>query len=246
MTAMSVRLEFGSLAVEGRVSPETSGRVPPSVSVVIPTYNRAASLERCLRALPEDVEVVIVDDGSTDSTGSVPARVRHPRLRYLRKENGGPASARNLGIRNSSGSLVAFTDDDCLPSPGWARSLATRLHQEPSDVAGVGGRVLPLRRGLIGRYSTFHRILEPPSSCSYLVTANCIYRREALERVGGFDESIRRPGGEDPDLAFRVRAHGYRLVFEPTAVVRHEYRENPFDFVRTFYRYGRGCANVVV
>jgi glycosyltransferase involved in cell wall biosynthesis len=242
---MSVRSEFGSLAAKGRASSEASERVPPSVSVVIPTYNRAASLERCLRALPENVEVVIVDDGSTDSTESVPGRVRHPRLRYLRKENGGPASARNVGIRNSSGASVAFTDDDCLPTPGWVESLATRLQQEPPDVAGVGGRVLPLRRGLIARYSTFHRILEPPPSCSYLVTANCMYRREALEEVVGFDEAIRRPGGEDPELSFRVRAHGYRLVFEPTAVVRHEYRENLLDFVRTFYRYGRGCANVV-
>jgi glycosyltransferase involved in cell wall biosynthesis len=242
---MSVRSEPGSAADIGRTCSEAGWRSPTSVSVVIPTYNRAASLERCLRALPDDIEVVVVDDGSTDSTRFVPARVRHPRLRYLRKENGGPASARNIGICNSSGASVAFTDDDCLPSPSWVRALATRLHQEPPDVAGVGGRVLPLRRGLVARYSTFHCILEPPPSCSYLVTANCIYRREALEKVGGFDESIRRPGGEDPELAFRVRAHGYRLVFEPTAVVRHEYRENPFDFVRTFYRYGRGCANVV-
>lgn len=215
------------------------------LSVVIPTYNRGESLTRCLRALSPEVEVVVVDDGSSDETPHVPARVGHPRLRYIRQGNAGPASARNLGARVARGDILAFTDDDCVPSPGWTQALAVRLADEPDEVGGVGGRVLPVRRGLISRYSTFHRILEPPGSLSYLVTANCAYRREAFEAVGGFDEAIRKPGGEDPDLAFRVRAKGYRLAFEPSAVVHHDYRENPLDFARTFYRYGRGCAHVM-
>lgn len=217
----------------------------PSTSVVIPTFNRAASLERCLRALPLDLEVVVVDDGSTDGTPGVPERVSHPRLRFIRKSNGGPATARNRGTRTATGSIIVFTDDDCVPSPGWPWPLVDRLSREPPSVGGVGGRVLPLGNGLVSRYSTFHRILEPPQSCSYLVTANCAYRREAFEAVGGFDESIRKPGGEDPDLAFRVRARGYGLAFEPSALVRHDYRENPLDLARTFYRYGKGCAHVV-
>ena len=216
-----------------------------NLSVVIPTYNRASSLERCLRALPADVEAIVVDDGSADGTSTVPGRVGHPLLHYVRKENSGPASARNLGARVARGDILAFTDDDCVPALGWAQALAERLAREPNSVGGVGGRVLPLGSGLVSRYSTFHRILEPPASCSYLVTANCAYRREAFEAAGGFDEAIRKPGGEDPDLAFRVRAKGYRLVHEPSAVVHHDYRENPLDFARTFYRYGKGCAHVV-
>ena len=215
------------------------------VSVIIPTFNRARILERCLRALPRDVEVVVVDDGSSDGTASVPAQVGHPLLTYVWKENGGPAAARNLGAELASGEILVFTDDDCVAMPGWPWPLANRLFREPSSVGGVGGRVLPLADGWVGRYSTFHHILEPPPSCSYLVTANCAYRRKAFDGADGFDESIRKPGGEDPDLAFRVRARGYRLAFEPAAVVRHDYRENPLDFARTFYRYGKGCAHVV-
>ncbi len=215
------------------------------VSVVIPTYNRARPLERCLRALPAGVEIVVVDDGSTDRTAEISRRFPHDGLRYARKENGGPASARNLGASIASGDILLFTDDDCVPAPDWAQALTDRLTREPAVVGGVGGRVLPLGSGTISRYFTFHRILEPPDSCSYLVTANCAYRRSAFEAAGGFDESIQTPGGEDPDLAFRIRSRGYRLAFESSAVVHHDYRENPLDFARTFYRYGKGCAHVV-
>lgn len=215
------------------------------VSVVIPTYNRADSLTRCLESLPWDVEVIVIDDGSTDHTPQVVQAVKHPRLRYIRKPNGGPASARNVGIRHAHGGVVAFTDDDCVPTPEWPHRLADRLLREPTSVGGVGGTVLPLKDGWVSRYSTFHRILEAPPSCSYVVTANCAYRCDVLDLVGGFNETIRRPGGEDPELAFRVRRVGYTLVHEPSAVVHHDYRESLSDFARTFYRYGRGCAHIV-
>ncbi len=215
------------------------------VTVVIPTFNRASSLERCIRALPSDVEVIVADDGSTDETALVSDRVSHPQLHFVRKGNGGPASARNLGIHHAHGDVVAFTDDDCVPAPRWPHQLAERLRSEPATVGGVGGAVLPLKDGWISRYSTFHRILEAPPSISYLVTANCAYRRAVLNMVGGFDETIRTPGGEDPELAFRVRKAGYTLVHEASAVVHHDYRESLLDFAKTFYRYGRGCARVV-
>ena len=215
------------------------------VSVVIPTFNRKQSLVRCLANMPRDVEVVVVDDGSTDGTAEAVKEIGHPHLVYVRRANGGPASARNTGIELASGDYVAFTDDDCLPIAPWPWPLVERLEQEGPQCAGVGGRVRPLKDGVISRYYTFHRILEPPDSCSYLVTANCVYWREVLLSVGGFDSRIRHPGGEDPCLSFDVRRLGYTLVFEPDAVVMHDYRESFSDFWKTFYRYGRGCAHVL-
>lgn len=219
--------------------------MPVSVSVVIPTYNRRDCLVRCVSSLPYDVQVVVVDDGSTDGTEQARGQLDHPNLLYVRQTNKGPASARNLGIKEASGGYIAFTDDDCVPAAGWPWPLVEAISDGGEEVAGVGGRVLPLRRGLFADYYTFHRILEPPRSCSYLVTANCLYSRKVLEEVGGFDERIRAAGGEDPTLSAKVRDRGYRLVYEPTAVVRHDYREGLIDFVRTFYRYGRGCAHVM-
>lgn len=204
------------------------------------------SLSRCLASIPRNVETIVVNDGSTDDTESTVRGFGWDRLVYVKKPNGGPSSARNLGLRLATGSLVAFIDDDCEALGRWPWPLAERLSQEPLQVAGCGGRVLPYSDNVVSRYCTFHRILEPPASCSYLVTANCAFRRSALLEVNGFNEIIRRPGGEDPELSMRLRKAGYRFVFEPSAQIRHEYRASIVDFARTFHRYGRGCAHVLV
>ncbi len=216
-----------------------------NVSVVIPTFNRKRALLRNLAHQPTDVEVIVVDDGSTDGTEEVIARVSHPRLVYIRQPQAGPASARNRGVEVASGDYVVFTDDDCVPVEPWPWPLVRRLEQEDGLVAGVGGQVRPLHSGMFSRYYTFHRILEPPSSCSYLVTANCAYRKRVLFEVGGFDSQIKSAGGEDSGLSINVRTRGYRFMFEPRATVLHEYRESFRYFLHTFYRYGKGCGYVM-
>jgi GT2 family glycosyltransferase len=223
------------------------------ISVVIATHERPALIARCLRALEAQVlpptEVIVIDDASRDDT---PALLREwvrrhsTNIRVERLEvNGGPARARNRGIALARGEWVAFTDDDCEPEPDWLAALATRASEVLPTVAGIGGRVLPAAPGLIADYMTVHRILEPPPSCSYLVTSNCIYRRRVLLDVGGFNEDVRTPGGEDPGLSFVVRQAGHSLGFCPEAIVRHHYRESIVDFLMTFYRYGRGCRLVM-
>ncbi len=208
-----------------------------TVTVVVPTRDRPERLRRCLAALePQANDVIVVDDGS--SPAAVGAALRNRRSR-------GPAAARNQGWRASSAPFIAFTDDDCVPQTGWLAALVAAISTAPADVAGVGGRVLPLGDGVISRYMTLHGILEPPPNLSYLVTANCIFRRCALEAVGGFDEHLTAPGGEDPGLCFALRRAGYRFQLAPDAIVQHEYRESLRDFLKTFYRYGRGCRRVL-
>ncbi|MCS6911591.1 MAG: glycosyltransferase family 2 protein, partial [Anaerolineales bacterium] len=110
-------------------------------SVVIPTYNRQATLRRCLTALLAQTypahEIIVVDDGSTDGTAEMMTR-DFPIVRFFRQKNAGPASARNRGIREASGDVIAFTDDDCLPPADWLERLADGYRRHP-DVAGVGG-----------------------------------------------------------------------------------------------------------
>ncbi len=223
----------------------------PEVTVVVPTHDRPILLQRTVDALARQrgvcFDVLVVDDGSRPAARvSPPAVAAWTSFRILRNDVArGPARARNRGWRAARGPLVAFTDDDCVPEPGWLATLASTLQDAPAAVAGVGGRVLPVGDGLVSRYMTFHRILEPPRSLNYLVTASCAFRREALESVRGFDERVRTPGGEDPGLSFALRRRGFRLGFAPDAVVRHHYRESARDFLRTFYRYGRGCRVVM-
>jgi glycosyltransferase involved in cell wall biosynthesis len=216
-----------------------------NVSIIIPTFNRKQSLVRCLKGISRDVEVVVVDDGSSDGTAEAIEQADHPNLKYIRQSNQGPAAARNAGISVASGNYIAFTDDDCVPEGTWPWPLVERIEQEGSKCGGVGGSVRPFNNNLLSRYYTFHRILEPPDSCSYLVTANCLFRRDVLQLVGGFDSRIVHPGGEDAGLSINVRAMGYSLAFEANAVVFHDYRTGLLDFLRTFYRYGKGCACVL-
>jgi cellulose synthase/poly-beta-1,6-N-acetylglucosamine synthase-like glycosyltransferase len=200
-----------------------SGRV----SVVVPTYRRPDLLRRCLAALlaqdlpPADYEVIVADDGASPGTRRVVeelATPAGPRLRYL-AVNGrhGPAAARNLGWRAAAGEIIAFTDDDTIPDRDW---LSKGLESFADDVAGVWGRiVMPL----------------PPSPTDYernesglekaeAVTANCFYRRAALEAVGGFDERFTTAWREDSDLYFTLLERGCRIIHAPKATVVHPVR----------------------
>lgn len=213
-----------------------------TISVVIPTYRRAESLRRCLRALARQSfipdEVIVVSDASPDHTRDVVEEADVPVKFVELTENRGPAAARNAGIRAARGNWIAFTDDDCEPDEEWLSRLSWIVHTPRA--AGFGGRVVAAEDHLIARYSVRHRVLEPPPHVTYLVTCNCIYRKDLLVKVGGFDERIRRPGGEDPDLSGRIRELGYTLGYEPLAVVRHHFRRGLREFVRTFFTYGRG------
>lgn len=157
-----------------------------------------------------------------DVAVEVETRVVAPSLRYLRTEqSNGPAAARNLGWRSADADIIAFTDDDTLPDPGWLRAgLAAFV----GDVAGVSGRVvvpLPLR-------PTDHERNTAGLESSLFVTANCFYRRAALEETGGFDERFTAAWREDSDLFFTLQERGYLLAQSPEAVVLHPPRPAPW------------------
>jgi len=204
----------------------------PSVAVVVPTCNRAGLLERLVAALASQrgapqFEVVIVDDASTDDTRAVLQRLRADGELLITTErldeNRGPAAARNKGWRTASAPIVAFTDDDCVPDPGWLRALLSAL----DDVDIVQGRTVPdpaqqHRRG------PFSRTLEIESETGFYQTANVAYRREWLEQLDGFDERYRFPAGEDTDLAWRAKQAGARTRFASDAVVYHDVRPSSF------------------
>lgn len=222
------------------------------ITVVAPTHNRIEKLARLLSSLEYQeeapAEVIVVDDASTDGTGRFVTEWMSKKHRFIEKAilfptNRGPAAARNAGWRAASGEIVLFTDDDCVAGREWVAQLARKLRSDPS-LGGVGGRVFPLGNDLYSRYYTHYRILEPPPSVLYLVTANCAFRKTALDNVGGFDERLDAPGGEDVDLSVRVRSAGWQLAFVPTATIFHDYRRGLRDFFKTFRAYGRGCGAI--
>ncbi len=223
------------------------------LSVVIPTYERPASLGRLLHALEqqgaggEDLEVVVVDDGSTagDVAGVV---ARHATVRYLRQDNAGPAAARNRGWRAAAGDVIAFTDDDTVPTPTWAADLLAAFAADPA-IDAVGGGIVPLVAGPMARFSQLEHHVDhqvgDDGSVRYLVTANCAWRRPVLEQLGGFDEHFPAASGEDTDLTLRAVEAGFRLATIDGAVVAHDNPTSLTTILRTYHRHGRSRAQIV-
>jgi len=226
------------------------------VSIVVPTYGQSAQLRTLLVSLEglepaPPFEVVVVNDCSPDETDSVVrewrAQTHSFPTRYVRLErNVGPAAARNAGTARARGGIVVYTDSDCrIDDKAWLGKLIRKLDAE-AGVMGVGGAVLPLNpKGFFARYNTVNRILEPTEDLNYLVTGNCCCYRDRVLEVGGFDEDVLKPGGEDIALSIKMVHKGWRFAFEPEAAVLHDYREGLRNFIRTWKNYAYGCGYVI-
>jgi GT2 family glycosyltransferase len=178
----------------------------PDLSVVIPTRDRPADLARCLAALDEqtavpDIEIVVVDDGSSPPLTEADAPSRH-RVRIVRGRGAGPAAARNLGAGAARSDVLLFTDDDTLPAAGWCSAALAYLQAHP-DALGVEGPVTTRPFDVLYEYS-----IEGSGGGHYW-TCNIAYRREAFEAVGGFDgDAFPYAHAEDRDLGLRVARNG--------------------------------------
>ena len=207
------------------------------VTVVAATHNRADRLAALLDALRaqtlgrERFDVVIVDDASSDATVQVLADAQARgdlALTVLRHEQGrGPAAARNAGWRAARAPVIAFTDDDCRPSPAWLEAglAAMAATANGSREAIVQGMTEPDPQEA-DRLGPFTRSLNVRELDHWYATANMFYSRATLERLDGFDEvTFSRPGGEDTDLAWRALADGVPSAFSADAKVWHAVHE---------------------
>lgn len=205
----------------------------PTVSVIIPTFNRASTLADTLASLMTQeyptgcLEILIVDNASTDETAAVVARFQAERRRpihYWRIPNRGPAAARNHAIARSTGTILAFTDSDCTLPPSWVAAGVAALMTRADVVTGPVRPVINPRR----IPSFFYHQTDHRRPNELFPTANVFYRREVIDQLGGFNERFGAyrwgppVGGEDIDLAWRAREAGYRLAWSETAAVDHQ------------------------
>jgi glycosyltransferase involved in cell wall biosynthesis len=206
----------------------------PLVSVAVSTHQRPAGLRALIAALEaqtlphERFEVVIVDDASRDETPAVLAEIYARstlRLRTIRLDtNSGPAVGRNSAWRGAVAPIVAFTDDDCVPTQGWLEAGVRAMDAAPGVLVGATDP-LPEQRHLIDPLARTMHVINP----TFAPTCNVFYLRSDLESVGGFDETFRVPVGEDTDLAWRVhRDVGRELRFVNDALVYHDVRQRSF------------------
>ena len=195
------------------------------VSLYIPCYNGeryiARSVEGAVRQSYAFDEVLVVDDGSKDRTREIAS---HYPVRVLSHErNRGLPAARNTGLRNSRNELVASLDADCVAEPDWLEKLLP--HLDDPKVVGVGGRLEEtVLTSLADRWRQAHLpedwgralVVNPP----FLFGANGLHRKSMLEEIGGYDEVAMRASGEDTDMSRRLLATGYKLIYDPAALVK--------------------------
>lgn len=210
------------------------------ISVVIPTYNRCESLRRCLISLKsqtlKNFEVVVVDDGSADDTKGVFDSVKDGRFRYIRQVNGGQSAARNLGVRNAAGSIIAFTDDDCEVDQNWLQVIESSLSGEVGCVKG--------RTEVLNTNNFTGLLRKHIYNSSSAATNNIAYDKNAIMSVGLFDETMRLH--EDLDLLWRFRLAGGKRVYEKDMVVFHEFERDMDEFKKVAYNRGKGLRSFFI
>ena len=221
----------------------------PSISAVICAYNAGATLEECLRhtcALDyPDLEIIVVDDGSTDDTDAILAR--HPRARLVTIDHAGLSVARNEGYRVASGELVAYLDSDAYPSAEWPYYLA--LGMDGPTVGGVGGPNVPPISDPVGAHQVAQapggpvHVLLSDDRAEHIPGCNMAFWKQVLVEVGGFDP-VYMAAGDDVDFCWRVLDRGWELGFHPAALVWHHRRPGLKAYLRQQRGYGKAEALV--
>jgi GT2 family glycosyltransferase len=226
----------------------------PTVSVVMPTYNRLDQLRAALEGLAgqhdlgEPVEVIVVSDGSTDGTDDYLSSSAVPLpVVALTQPNAGPAAARNRGLEAARGGLVLFVDDDTVAAPDLVAAHLRRHTRPDDDLVVIGPMLTPAdyaispwvqwEQDMLTKQYEAMRTGVYEATARQFYTGNASVARSHLCAVGGFDTAFRR--AEDVELAYRLADRGLRFAFDPTAIVHH-YAERSFDsWLQAAYAYGR-------
>ena len=225
----------------------------PVISVVVPTKGRLSYLERCLEALRntdferQRFEVVVANDRGGEGVDSlVGSFADELTVAIARPQRSGPSAARNAGAAVSRGAYVAFTDDDCEPSPAWLTALRRSLEANPG--AAVGGRIengVPEDLGAVASQVVVDAVHahfnQDPGAPRFFASSNVAFPADAFQAVGGFDEDSLY--AEDRELCERWIRTGHRFVSAPQAVVVHMRTLGLREFMGQHYGYGRGARS---
>jgi len=228
----------------------------PAVSVVIPTFARAESLARCLAALAAQTlprsafEVIVCDDGSPSPMAStVKQFADRIAVRVVRRSRAGPAAARNEGARHARAPLLAFTDDDCVPTRLWLELLVERMHRHPGHM--IGGSIVNL-------------LPDDPYATATQLIMSCVYDYYSRHAVGhqffsttnlavpanrfwlleGYSERFAQAAGEDYDLCARWAEAGFPSEYAPEVEVGHAHGHTLASFWKQHFGYGRALLRV--
>jgi len=212
-------------------------------SIIIPTFNGAARIGYCLEALAKQaegagIEILVVDDGSTDDTAKVAGR--YPSVRVITQKNAGPAAARNRGAREAQGRVLLFTDDDCIPLPNWIDAMLD-CFRDP-EIVGVKGVYRTRQKSLAARfvqieYEDKYRLMANLSSIDFVDTYSAGFIRDRFLEMNGYDTSFPVACAEDIELSYRMSARGWKMKFVPAAIVYHTHPATFSSYLKKKYKF---------
>jgi O-antigen biosynthesis protein len=215
----------------------------PKTSVIVCTFNGRRTLTQCLESLLKldypNYEVIVVNDGSTDTTAKIAGNYG---FRVITTENRGLSSARNTGLNAATGEIVAYIDDDAHADAHWLRYLASTFMN--TQHVGVGGpNIAPPDDGLIAECVAHSpgnpvHILLSDSEAEHIPGCNMAFRKSALEAIGGFDPQF-RVAGDDVDVCWRLQQNGWTLGYSPGAMVWHYRRNSIRAYWKQQHNYGK-------
>jgi len=184
------------------------------------------------------LQYIIVNNDSNDCTQDILQQYSH-RMLLLNETKKGPAATRNRGILHAKNDIIAFTDSDCRVDSNWLREIIKPLSNP--KIGMVGGKCLShTNENSIEKFS--ERLLSQEDAINkykppYIATLNCACRRSLFNEIGVFDESFQY--GEDCDFSYRSLQHGYKLTYQPAAIVYHHYRSTWYALMRQGYIHGK-------
>lgn len=226
------------------------------VSVVIPAKNAEETIGYLLHSLMYQTvkphEIIVIDDGSTDNTGDIARRFRNVKV-IVNRESKGANFSRNLGILESTGDIIAFTDSDCEVDAKWIENIS-KLFKE-CDVSAISGAVYSgnidkflsrfLEQSIISPAPKYNKdvILKGDLNPFVIVTtANFAIRKSIIEKVGLFDPEYRHYGSDDMDYAYRILRSGFKILCTSKVKVKHYHRVRLSKVIKRYFQYGQGFA----
>jgi GT2 family glycosyltransferase/DNA-binding beta-propeller fold protein YncE len=225
--------------------PPDARRSWPKVSVVVCAYNAESTIDDCLSSLDRltypDYEVILVNDGSRDRTSEIGRQ--HPRVRVIDTPNGGLSAARNVGLKEAAGEIVAYTDADVRVDRDWLTFIVQPLLG--SDLVGSGGPNVvpaddpPMAQCIARAPGGPTHVLLDDRIAEHVPGCNMAFRRDALVAIGGFNPIYRR-AGDDVDVCWRLQARGGKIGFASSALVWHHHRSTVKAYWRQQVGYGEG------
>ncbi len=213
---------------------------------IIPAYNSQRTISKCIESVLRqniDKEIIVVDNGSTDSTGEI---IKHYPVIYIYEPKKGPAAARNRGLNEVKNKklneieYVAFVDSDVILPDGWAEQALKILKENPI-IAGVGGWTKSIERNLISEtleYLLYGNIKRESKYVKSLPTLAVLYRYRYIEDIY-FNELFPNAAAEDIDFNLKLIKKGYKLLFSENLYVYHDHPVGLFALIKKWFNYGR-------